>query len=175
MLKGNEIRKLYLDFFKDKHQHTIVESSSLVPDNPTVLLTTAGMLQFLPIFLGIVKSPYDPARATSCQKCARAGGKDSDIENVGRTPRHHTFFEMLGNFSFGDYYKKEIIPWAWDFVTNVLKLDKDRLWITIFETDDEAYEIWRSVGVPAERIKRKGRFLRSLLRNSLRFGRTIQV
>ena len=157
MLTGNQIRKLYLDYFKDKHQHTVVESSSLVPDNPTVLLTTAGMLQFLPIFLGIVKSPYDPARATSCQKCARAGGKDSDIENVGRTPRHHTFFEMLGNFSFGDYYKKEIIPWAWEFVTEVLKLDKDRLWITIFETDDEAYQIWRSVGVPAERIKRKGK------------------
>ena len=157
MLTGNQIRQLYLDYFKNKHQHTVVESSSLVPDNPTVLLTTAGMLQFLPIFLGIVKSPYDPARATSCQKCARAGGKDSDIENVGRTPRHHTFFEMLGNFSFGDYYKKEIIPWAWEFVTEVLKLDKDRLWITIFETDDEAYEIWRSVGVPAERIKRKGK------------------
>ena len=157
MLTGNEIRQLYLDYFKNKHQHTVVESSSLVPDNPTVLLTTAGMLQFLPIFLGIVKSPYNPARATSCQKCARAGGKDSDIENVGRTPRHHTFFEMLGNFSFGDYYKKEIIPWAWEFVTEVLKLDKDRLWITIFETDDEAYEIWRSVGVPAERIKRKGK------------------
>ena len=157
MLKGNEIRKLYLDYFKDKHQHTVVESSSLVPDNPTVLLTTAGMLQFLPIFLGIQKCPYEPARATSCQKCARAGGKDSDIENVGRTPRHHTFFEMLGNFSFGDYYKKEVIPWAWEFVTEVLKLDKDRLWITIFETDDEAYEIWRSIGVPAERIKRKGK------------------
>ena len=157
MLTGNQIRKLYLDYFKDKHQHTVVESSSLVPDNPTVLLTTAGMLQFLPIFLGIVKSPYNPPRATSCQKCARAGGKDSDIENVGRTPRHHTFFEMLGNFSFGDYYKKEIIPWAWEFVTEVLKLDKDKLWITIFETDDEAYEIWRSVGVPAERIKRKGK------------------
>ena len=157
MLKGNEIRNLYLNYFKDKHQHTRVESSSLVPDNPTVLLTTAGMLQFLPIFLGIQKSPYDPARATSCQKCARAGGKDSDIENVGRTPRHHTFFEMLGNFSFGDYYKKEVIPWAWEFVTEVLKLDKDRLWITIFETDDEAYEIWRSIGVPAERIKRKGK------------------
>ena len=157
MLTGNEIRKLYLNYFKDKHRHTIVESSSLVPDNPTVLLTTAGMLQFLPVFLGIVKSPYDPPRAASCQKCARAGGKDSDIENVGRTPRHHTFFEMLGNFSFGDYYKKEIIPWAWEFVTEVLKLDKDRLWITIFETDDEAYEIWRSVGVPAERIKRKGK------------------
>ncbi len=157
MLKGNEIRKLYLDFFKNKHQHTIVESSSLVPDNPTVLLTTAGMLQFLPIFLNIQPCPYEPARATSCQKCARAGGKDSDIENVGRTPRHHTFFEMLGNFSFGDYYKKEVIPWAWEFVTEVLKLDKDRLWITIFETDDEAYEIWRSIGVPAERIKRKGK------------------
>ncbi len=157
MLTGNEIRKLYLDYFKEKHQHTVVESSSLVPDNPTVLLTTAGMLQFLPIFLGIVKSPYNPARATSCQKCARAGGKDSDIENVGRTPRHHTFFEMLGNFSFGDYYKKEIIPWAWEFVTEVLKLDKDRLWITIFETDDEAFDIWREAGVPAERIKRKGK------------------
>jgi len=157
MLTGNEIRKLYLDYFENKRQHTVVESSSLVPDNPTVLLTTAGMLQFLPIFLDIQPCPYEPARATSCQKCARAGGKDSDIENVGRTPRHHTFFEMLGNFSFGDYYKKEIIPWAWEFVTEVLKLDKDRLWITIFETDDEAYEIWRSVGVPAERIKRKGK------------------
>lgn len=157
MLGGNEIRDLYLNYFRDKHQHTIVESSSLVPDNPTVLLTTAGMLQFLPIFLGIQKSPYDPARATSCQKCARAGGKDSDIENVGRTPRHHTFFEMLGNFSFGDYYKKEVIPWAWEFVTEVLKLDKSRLWITIYETDDEAFNIWRSVGVPAERIIRKGK------------------
>ncbi len=157
MLSGNEIRKLYLDYFKNKHQHTIVESSSLVPDNPTVLLTTAGMLQFLPIFLGIKPCSYEPARATSCQKCARAGGKDSDIENVGRTPRHHTFFEMLGNFSFGDYYKKEIIPWAWEFVTEVLKLDKDRLWITIYETDEEAFDIWRSVGVPAERIKRKGK------------------
>lgn len=157
MLGGNEIRDLYLNYFKEKHQHTIVESSSLVPDNPTVLLTTAGMLQFLPIFLGIEKSPYNPARATSCQKCARAGGKDSDIENVGRTPRHHTFFEMLGNFSFGDYYKKEVIPWAWEFVTEVLKLDKSRLWITIYETDDEAFDIWRSVGVPADRILRKGK------------------
>ena len=157
MLKGNEIRDLYLNFFKEKYQHTIVESSSLVPDNPTVLLTTAGMLQFLPIFLGIVKSPYEPARAASCQKCARAGGKDSDIENVGRTPRHHTFFEMLGNFSFGDYYKKEIIPWAWEFVTEVLKLDKDRLWITIFETDDEAFDIWVKTGVSPDRIRRKGK------------------
>ncbi len=158
MLKGSEIRKMYLDFFKEKHQHTIVESSSLVPDNPTVLLTTAGMLQFLPIFLGYEQPPYNPARATSCQKCARAGGKDSDIENVGRTPRHHTFFEMLGNFSFGDYYKKEVIPWAWDFITNYLKLDKDRLWITIYETDDEAFEIWtKDVGISPDRIKRKGK------------------
>src|SRR5574344_2786326 len=158
MLKGNEIRDLYLNYFKDKRQHTIVESSSLVPDNPTVLLTTAGMLQFLPIFLGIEKSPYNPARATSCQKCARAGGKDSDIENVGRTPRHHTFFEMLGNFSFGDYYKKEIIPWSWDFVTNYLKLDPQRLWITIYKDDEEAFDIWHNdVGIPAERIIRKGK------------------
>ncbi len=158
MLKGSEIRKMYLDFFKEKHQHTIVESSSLVPDNPTVLLTTAGMLQFLPIFLGYEQPPYSPARATSCQKCARAGGKDSDIENVGRTPRHHTFFEMLGNFSFGDYYKKEVIPWAWDFITNYLKLDKDRLWITIYETDDEAFDIWtKDVGISPDRIKRKGK------------------
>src|SRR5574344_1222253 len=157
MLKGNEIRDLYLNYFKDKHQHTIVESSSLVPDNPTVLLTTAGMLQFVPYYLGIEKVPFDPARAVSCQKCARAGGKDSDIENVGRTPRHHTFFEMLGNFSFGDYYKKEVIPWAWEFVTEGLKLDKDRLWITIFETDDEAFDIWRKVGVAEERILRKGK------------------
>ncbi len=158
MLTGNQIRDLYLNYFKEKHNHTLVESSSLVPDNPTVLLTTAGMLQFMPYFLGLEEPKFNPARATSCQKCARAGGKDSDIENVGRTPRHHTFFEMLGNFSFGDYYKKEIIPWAWDFITNILKLDKNRLWITIFETDDEAFDIWtKDVGVPAERVLRKGK------------------
>ena len=157
-LTTDEIREKYINFFEKEHQHTHVESSSLVPDNPTVLLTTAGMLQFLPIFLGLEQSPYNPARATSCQKCARAGGKDSDIENVGRTPRHHTFFEMLGNFSFGDYYKKEIIPWAWDFVTNHLGLEKDRLWVTIFETDDEAYEIWTSkTDISPDRIKRKGK------------------
>ncbi len=156
-LSGNEIRRAFLDFFKDKHQHTEVKSSSLVPDNPTVLLTTAGMLQFVPYFLGLEQAPYEPKRATTCQKCARAGGKDSDIENVGRTPRHHTFFEMLGNFSFGDYFKKEIIPWSWDFVTNYLKLDPNKLWITVFETDDEAFDIWHNdVGVPKERILRKG-------------------
>src|SRR5574344_644110 len=156
-LTTNEIRKKFLDFFIEKHNCTPVKSSSLVPNNPTILLTTAGMVQFVPYFLGLEKPPFNPPRATSCQKCARAGGKDSDIENVGRTPRHHTFFEMLGNFSFGDYYKKEVIPWAWEFVTEVLKLDKDRLWITIFETDDEAHDIWRSVGVAEERILRKGK------------------
>src|SRR5574344_3136129 len=156
-LTGAQIREAFLKFFEEKHQSTRVKSSSLVPNNPTVLLTTAGMLQFVPYFLGYEECPYTPARITSCQKCARAGGKDSDIENVGRTPRHHTFFEMLGNFSFGDYYKKEVIPWAWEFVTEVLKLDKDRLWITIFETDDEAHDIWREVGVAEERILRKGK------------------
>lgn len=157
MLTGNDIRDLFLNYFKEKHNHTVVESSSLVPDNPTVLLTTAGMLQFVPIFLGLEQPKFNPPRATSCQKCARAGGKDSDIENVGRTPRHHTFFEMLGNFSFGDYFKKEIIPWSWDFVTNYLKLDKSRLWITIYNDDDEAFEIWKQTGVAPERILRKGK------------------
>lgn len=157
-LTGNEIRKAFIEFFRDKHNSTEVPSSSLVPDNPTVLLTTAGMLQFLPYYLGLEKPPFNPARAVSCQKCARAGGKDSDIENVGRTPRHHTFFEMLGNFAFGDYYKKEVIPWSWDFVTNYLKLDPNRLWITIYETDDEAFEIWtKDVGVAPERVIRKGK------------------
>lgn len=158
VLTGNQIRQAFLDFFKDKHEHTVVESSSLIPNNPTVLLTTAGMLQFVPYYLGLEKPPYNPPRATSCQKCARAGGKDSDIENVGRTPRHHTFFEMLGNFAFGDYYKKEIIPWSWDFVTNYLHLDPSRLWITIFENDDESYKIWtEDVGVAPERVIRKGK------------------
>ena len=157
-LTGNEIRKAFIEFFRDKHQSTEVPSSSLVPNNPTVLLTTAGMLQFLPYYLGLEQPPYDPPRAVSCQKCARAGGKDSDIENVGRTPRHHTFFEMLGNFAFGDYYKKDVIPWSWDFVTNYLKLNPKRLWITIYEKDDEAFEIWtKDVGIPPERVIRKGK------------------
>ena len=157
-LTGNQIRQAFIDFFKDKHQHTVVESSSLIPNNPTVLLTTAGMLQFIPYYLGLEKPPFNPPRATSCQKCARAGGKDSDIENVGRTPRHHTFFEMLGNFAFGDYYKKDVIPWSWDFVTNYLHLDPSRLWITIFENDDESFKIWtEDVGVAPERVIRKGK------------------
>ena len=104
-MSGAEIRKKFLEFFKNKHNHLIYPSSSLIPDNPTVLLTTAGMAQFIPIFLGYEKPPTPP-RVATVQKCARAGGKDSDIENVGRTPRHHTFFEMLGNFSFGDYFKQ---------------------------------------------------------------------
>ncbi len=157
VLSGVEIRQKFLDFFVQKHNHNLIKSSSLIPDNPTILLTTAGMVQFVPIFLGYEKPP-EPPRATTVQKCARAGGKDSDIENVGRTPRHHTFFEMLGNFSFGDYFKKEIIPWAWDFVTNELGLDKDKLWITIFETDDEAADIWQNIaGVDASKILRKGK------------------
>jgi len=157
-LTGNQIRQAFIDFFKNKHQHTVVESSSLIPNNPTVLLTTAGMLQFVPYYLGLEKPPFNPPRATSCQKCARAGGKDSDIENVGRTPRHHTFFEMLGNFAFGDYYKKDVIPWSWDFVTNYLHLDPSRLWITIFENDDESFKIWtEDVGVAPERVIRKGK------------------
>lgn len=157
-LTGEQIRSMFLNYFNEKHNCTIVKSSSLVPDNPTVLLTTAGMLQFVPIFLGFEKPPYNPPRATSCQKCARAGGKDSDIENVGRTPRHHTFFEMLGNFSFGDYFKKEVIPWAWEFVTEYLKLDKNRLYITIYKDDDEAYKIWHEdVGIEENRIIRKGK------------------
>lgn len=157
-LTGEQIRSMFLKYFNEKHNCTIVRSSSLVPDNPTVLLTTAGMLQFVPIFLGLEKPPYNPPRATSCQKCARAGGKDSDIENVGRTPRHHTFFEMLGNFSFGDYFKKEVIPWAWEFVTEYLKLDKNRLYITIYKDDDEAYKIWHEVvGIEENRIIRKGK------------------
>lgn len=156
-LSGKEIRQKFLDFFVKKHEHNLVKSSSLIPDNPTILLTTAGMVQFVPIFLGYEKPPTPP-RVTTVQKCARAGGKDSDIENVGRTPRHHTFFEMLGNFSFGDYFKKEIIPWAWDFVTNELGLEKEKLWITVFETDDEAAQIWQeSAGVSPDRILRKGK------------------
>ncbi len=156
----DEIREGFLSFFEKKHNSTRVKSSSLIPDNPTLLLTSAGMVQFVPYYLGLEKCPYDPPRATTCQKCARAGGKDSDIENVGRTPRHHTFFEMLGNFAWGDYYKKEVIPWAWEFVTSkeYLGLDKDRLWVTIFETDDEAYEIWKNLtDIDPKRIIRKGK------------------
>ena len=157
MLTGNDVREKFIAYFRDKLDHKHLPSSGLIPDNPTVMLTTAGMLQFVPIFLGY-EDPPTPPRAVTYQKCARAGGKDSDIENVGRTPRHHTFFEMLGNFSFGDYFKKEIIPWSWEFVTKELKLEKDKLWVTVYQDDDESFAIWRDdVGVPEERILRCGK------------------
>lgn len=151
-LSGQAIREKFLQFFSQKHGHRIMPSASLVPTNPTVLLTPAGMLPFVPIFLGIEPAP-EPPRAVSSQKCARVSGKASDLEFVGRTPRHHTFFEMLGNFSFGDYFKQGAIEMAWEFITVELKLPKDRLWITVFETDFESRDIWRDkMGVPEERI-----------------------
>lgn len=151
-LSGAAIRKMFIRYFKEKRHHKEMASASLVPNNPTVLITPAGMLPFVPIFLGI-EPPPNPPRVVSSQKCARVSGKASDLEYVGRTPRHHTFFEMLGNFSFGDYFKKEVIPWAWEFLTEELKLPKERLWISVFTTDFEARDIWRDVvGVPESRI-----------------------
>ena len=154
-MRANEVRETFLSFFEGKG-HTRVPSSSLVPHNdPTLLFTNAGMVQFKDVFLGLDKRPY--TRATSCQKCVRAGGKHNDLENVGFTARHHTFFEMLGNFSFGDYFKREAIAFAWELLTEVYKLPKDRLWVTIFQDDDEAFDIWsREVGFPEERIVRMG-------------------
>jgi len=152
---SSEIRKQFLEYFQQKG-HTIVESSSLVPiDDPTLLFTNAGMNQFKDVFLGIDKRNY--VRATTSQKCVRAGGKHNDLDTVGRTPRHHTFFEMLGNFSFGDYFKREAITYAWEFLTEVVKLSPERLWITIYKDDDEAAEIWPQVtNVPPEKIIRLG-------------------
>ena len=154
-MKSAEIREAFLRFFEEQG-HTRVPSSSLVPNNdPTLLFTNAGMNQFKDCFLGQEKRAY--TRATSSQKCVRAGGKNSDLENVGYTARHHTFFEMLGNFSFGDYFKKDAINFAWTFLTGVLKLPKDKLWVTVYASDDEAYDIWtKDVGVPAERMIRIG-------------------
>ena len=150
-----EIRTAFLEFFKSKG-HQIVSSSSLVPNNdPTLLFTNAGMNQFKDVFLGKEKRSY--TRATTAQKCVRAGGKHNDLDNVGYTARHHTFFEMLGNFSFGDYFKKEVIPFAWEFLTEVIKLPKERLTVTVYAEDDEAYNIWHDVvGLPAERIIKIG-------------------
>ncbi|MDD2671379.1 MAG: alanine--tRNA ligase, partial [Syntrophales bacterium] len=154
-MKGSDIRKLFLKYFEE-NGHTVVPSSSLVPkDDPTLLFTNSGMVQFKNLFLGLEDRGY--TRAASSQKCVRAGGKHNDLENVGFTARHHTFFEMLGNFSFGDYFKKESIFWGWDFLTNRMQIPKDRLWITIYEKDDEAFEIWNKIiGVPTERIVRMG-------------------
>ncbi|MCK9236744.1 MAG: alanine--tRNA ligase [Thiopseudomonas sp.] len=156
-MKSAEIREAFLKFFEEKG-HTRVPSSSLVPDNdPTLLFTNAGMNQFKDSFLGLEKRPY--TRAASSQKCVRAGGKHNDLENVGYTARHHTFFEMLGNFSFGDYFKRDAIHYAWEFLTSEawLNLPQEKLWVTVYHTDDEAYDIWhKEIGVPAERLIRIG-------------------
>jgi alanyl-tRNA synthetase len=151
---ADELRRAFLDFFVERG-HTRVESASLIPHDPSLLFTVAGMVPFKPYFTGDEKPPYP--RATSVQKCVRAGGKHNDLDDIGRTNRHFSFFEMLGNFSFGDYFKAEAIPWAWEFYRDVLKLDTDRLWVTVHETDDEAERIWRDVvGLPEERIQRMG-------------------
>ncbi|MBU6376011.1 MAG: alanine--tRNA ligase, partial [Bdellovibrionales bacterium] len=154
-MRAAQIREKFLKYF-EQNGHTIVESSALVPQNdPTLLFTNAGMVQFKDVFLGKDPRPY--TRAVTSQKCVRAGGKHNDLENVGFTARHHTFFEMLGNFSFGDYFKKDAIHFAWEFVTRELKLPKDRLYVTVFEKDDEAAEIWhQQEGVPRDRIYRFG-------------------
>ena len=147
-MTGNEIREKFLKFFEER-QHLMLPSASLIPqDDPTLLIIGAGMAPFKPFFTGKMTPPA--TRITTCQKCVRTG----DIENVGRTARHHTYFEMLGNFSFGDYFKKEIIPWSWEFLTKELELPADKLWITIHTEDDEAHDLWREVGVPEERIVR---------------------
>ncbi len=148
-----DIRQAFLDYFASKG-HKIYESSPLVPDDPTLLFTNAGMVPFKNIFTGEVPAP-NPPRAASCQTCIRAGGKHNDLENVGHTARHHTFFEMLGNFSFGDYFKEEAVAYAWEFVTEVLELPKDRLWVTVHESDDEAEEIWAK-HIARDRILRMG-------------------
>ncbi|MBI4691462.1 MAG: alanine--tRNA ligase [Nitrospirae bacterium] len=154
-MKAKDIRTAFLDFFREKG-HETVKSASLIPKNdPTLLFTNAGMVQFKSIFLGEEKRSY--TRAASCQKCLRAGGKHSDLENVGHTARHHTFFEMLGNFSFGDYFKKDAILFAWELLTDRFKLPKDKLWVSVFENDDEAAGLWRELtGIPNERIVRLG-------------------
>ncbi|MFN3471494.1 MAG: alanine--tRNA ligase, partial [Aquificaceae bacterium] len=154
-MTGHEIRELFLSFF-EKRGHTRVKSASLVPEkDPTLLFVNAGMVPFKEVFLGIEKRPY--TRAVSCQKCLRVSGKHNDLESVGFTSRHHTFFEMLGNFSFGDYFKKEAIEYAWEFVTEYLKIPKERLYVSVFKEDEEAFLLWRDhIGLPEERIWRMG-------------------
>jgi alanyl-tRNA synthetase len=150
-----EIRQKFIDYFVSK-RHTHLPSSSLVPANdPTLLFTNSGMVQFKDVFLGLEKRPY--VRATTSQRCVRAGGKHNDLENVGYTARHHTFFEMLGNFSFGDYFKRDAIRYAWELLTGVYALPPEKLWVTVYVDDDEAYDLWANdIGVPRERIVRIG-------------------
>jgi alanyl-tRNA synthetase len=154
-MKSAEIRRSFLEYFR-KQNHTVVASSALVPGNdPTLLFTNAGMVQFKDVFLGVDKRPY--VRAASSQRCVRAGGKHNDLENVGYTARHHTFFEMLGNFSFGDYFKHDAIRFAWDFLTGELKIPREKLWVTVFRDDDEAANIWlQDIGVAPQRLTRMG-------------------
>ena len=155
MKTTSDIRRDFLDFFASKG-HTIVPSAPLVPGNdPTLMFTNSGMVQFKDVFLGAEKRSY--VRAADVQRCLRAGGKHNDLDQVGYTARHHTFFEMLGNWSFGDYFKKEAIAWAWELLTDVWKLPKERLLATVYHTDDEAYDIWlNDIGLPPERIVRIG-------------------
>ena len=150
-----EVRQKFLDYFQ-KQNHELVSSSPLIPrDDPTLLFTNAGMVQFKRLFLGEEKRDY--TRAVTSQKCVRAGGKHNDLDNVGYTARHHTFFEMLGNFSFGDYFKQEAIAWAWDLLLAGYGLPKDKLWVSVFRDDDEAYRIWeQDMGVSSDRIVRLG-------------------
>jgi alanyl-tRNA synthetase len=153
-MRADEIRKKFLEFFGE-NDHTMVSSSSLIPEkDPTLLFVNAGMVQFKNLFLGIEKREY--VRATTCQKCVRAGGKHNDLENVGKTLRHHTFFEMLGNFSFGDYFKDDAIAYAWKLLKDVYKLDEKRMWITVYKDDDEAAVIWKKIGIKEDRIVRLG-------------------
>ena len=154
-MKSAEVRRRFLDYFA-RQDHAIVPSSPLVPGNdPTLLFTNAGMVQFKDVFLGLESRDY--TRATSSQRCVRAGGKHNDLENVGYTARHHTFFEMLGNFSFGDYFKEDAIRFAWEFVTRELGIPEEKLWVTVFEDDDEAADIWlKTIGVDASRFARLG-------------------
>jgi alanyl-tRNA synthetase len=157
-MRATELRTAWTEFFAAR-DHTVVPSSSLIPTHPTApMFTNSGMMPFVPYFLGEEPVPYSPARAVSVQRCVRAGGKHNDLDDVGRSLRHLSFFEMLGNFSFGDYFKAEAIPWAWEMSTEVLGIDGDRIWVTVHESDDEAEEIWiDSVGFPRERIQRLGK------------------
>ncbi|MEK9970439.1 MAG: alanine--tRNA ligase, partial [Ferrovibrio sp.] len=152
MSSASDVRQAFLDYFA-KNGHSVVESSPLVPRNdPTLMFTNAGMVQFKNVFTGQEKRPY--TRAATSQKCVRAGGKHNDLDNVGYTARHHTFFEMLGNFSFGDYFKDDAIPLAWNLITKDYGLPKEKLWVTVYHDDDQAFDIWKKIGVPTDRIVR---------------------